>query len=462
MPREMSLLPNECDDSPDAIIPLTMENVLTAYSVGMLNEALKMYLKEFSHHDIWVKGEILGYKEGNHAYFRLCDKEDGSDEVKAEISVSVWNTFLKQIKSKLSLTDTSLHLKDGMFVQLKCSVDFWPKAGKLQLIAHDIDPTVTIGELHLTRIKIFNELKEMGLHEKNKKLEMPPCPLKIALISSRGAAGYHDFLSEIEQSGYGFKIDFCHSSVQGRDTEDDIVSAFKKISKAGKYDAVVLIRGGGSVTDLKWFDNKNICLAIANCPFPVLTGIGHEIDLSAADMVANQSFKTPTAVAVFLADRISDSGSLLKELIRDLHASAVGLIAGTESSLLDTIGDITERTKQFILGQERDLHDICKDIVSNSKMQLEKEKVSFDILKGNVKVGLVSLIKHQEQSLAHFQEKAAILDPANTLKLGYSITRDKAGKVLKSVDQVSIGDEVATSLSDGMIVSNTVRKEKKQ
>lgn len=411
------------------------------YTVSQLNAALKMYLKDFSKEGVWIKGEILSYKADQnrrYASFVLCEKEEGSDEIIAQVPAMCWGSELSDIIYRLRGVDRALEIKDGLFAQFKCTIDFWPKAGRLQIIVKDIDPSVTVGELHLLRMKVYNELKELGIHEKNKLLEIPLCPLRIAMISSKGGAGYHDFLSEIKNSGYPFAVDFYHAAVQGADTEKEVVRAISRISKkSDKYDVLVLIRGGGSIADLKWFDNKNICLAIANCKLPVLTGIGHEINLSAADMIANMNFKTPTAVAVSLVGKVSDFRTALDGKITGVHSKAK---------------EILSENKQF-------LRDVLKDLASDAQVAMEKEIITLRSLAGNIKIAASRVIKDASGKIEEFGEKARIYDPVNTLKLGYSITRSKIGRVINNAAQISVGDDIVTELVGGRIFSNVNKKE---
>jgi exodeoxyribonuclease VII large subunit len=226
--------------------------------------------------------------------------------------------------------------------------------------------------------------------------------------------------------------------VQGADTEKEVVAAIKSISKKSeKYDVLVLIRGGGSIADLKWFDNKNICLAIANCKLPVLTGIGHEINLSAADMIANMNFKTPTAVAVSLVKKVSDFSVAIDEMTAGVHSKAK---------------DIISENKRF-------LKDVLKDLVSDAQLIMEKGSITLRSLAGNIRLASLQILKDDFSKLKGFSEKVNIYDPVNTLKLGYSITRGSNGRVIKNADQLSAGDDMVTQLASGRIFSNVNKKE---
>ncbi|OGC16166.1 exodeoxyribonuclease VII large subunit [candidate division WOR-1 bacterium RIFOXYA2_FULL_37_7] len=411
------------------------------FSVSELNNAVKYYLKNLHPDGVWVKGEILGFKaDKRYASFLLCEKEEGTNNVLSQVQVMCWGNDFWDITRDLRAVDRTLSLKDGLCVQLKCQLDLWPKAGRFQLIAKEIEPSVTIGELHITRAKIYNELKDLGLHNKNKQLPIPLCPLRIALIASRGSAGFNDFVSEIKSSKYAFGIDFYHAAVQGEMVEKEVVLAFDKIVKRkNDYDVVVIVRGGGAVTDLKWFDNQKIGRAIGECPIPVITGIGHEINLSVTDMVANINFKTPTAVAAFLVNAALQYEMAISQLIDGIYREAWEL-----------------------LGQGKmDLHEIIKDINSEGKFYIESGKRDVSELSENLTNSVSVFLKRAEENFKHYEEKLAIFDPVNTLRLGYSITRSTKGKIIKKIDDVAISERIAVELKDGLIYGEVVEKEVK-
>lgn len=418
-----------------------MEENQKTYTVSQLNEALRLYLKDFTLEGVWVKGEILDLKIDpikKYASFLLCEKEEDSDEIVAKIQAMCWVGELKKIISKLKSIDKDIELKDGLICCFKCVVDLWAKQGRIQLVIKDVDPFAILGELHFLRMKVYNELKALGIHEKNKNLPISICPLRIALISAKDGAGYNDFLSGIKNSGFPFSVDFYNCSVQGPLTEIEICDALRVISKRYRfYDVAVIIRGGGSVADLKWFDNKKICLAICNCKVPVLTGIGHEINISAADMVANMSFKTPTAVAVFLENRVFEFKQKISEIAKNIH------ILAKEKLLLEK-SNLTDLTK--------DISTLCKTILRESKLRLKNISTSIKPL-------VLRFFKDNNLLLQNFLEKIKIYDPQNTLKFGYTLTRTLSGKVIKSVKEVDIDDSIMTEFKDGKTISLIKNKE---
>ncbi|OGC12043.1 exodeoxyribonuclease VII large subunit [candidate division WOR-1 bacterium RIFOXYA12_FULL_52_29] len=415
------------------------ERILT---IGQLNQVIKMYLKDLAPEGLWVKGEILGYKLGDggrYATFIVCEKEEGSNKVVAQAQAMCWGTDLSTINGKLRTIDRGLGLKDGIIVQLKCVADLWPQAGRFQLIVKDIEPSVTLGELHLLRLRLYQELAALGVQDKNKQIPIPLCPLRVALITAKGCAGYNDFIHELWGSRYPFKVDLYNSAVQGEGVEKEVVGALKVVARrAADYDAVVIVRGGGAVTDLKWFDNKAIGLAIAGSPLPILTGIGHEINLSLADMVANANFKTPTAAAAFLVEKVREYELAVDELVEGINQSANLILRDSRERLRSLIREINSEARQCHVAQSLAIENLFQNI---SNAALEE-------------------IKRQEAALSHLAEKIAIFEPKNTLKLGYSITRGEDGRVLRRLDQVGVGEQILTQLVDGKIVSNVSLKER--
>lgn len=387
------------------------------YSISQLNQTVKQALRQLSFEGLWVKGEILSYKmdsAGRYSSFLLCEKEEHSNKVVAQVQAMCWGADLKDINYKLRNIDSGLVLKDGLNVQIKVMLDLWPQAGRFQVMVKDIEPSFTLGELHLSRHKIYHELVQLGVHEKNKLLEVPLCPLRIALITSRDCAGYNDFLAEIKSSGLPFAVDFYHAAVQGEGVEREVIKAINAI-KRRQYDVVVIVRGGGAVTDLKWFDNLNIGKAIANCPLPVLTGIGHEINLTVADMVACQNFKTPTAAAGFLIDKVNDYQRGLEQIIRDLQQA---------------VAQATRENRTYLKMMVKEMEKSARDIFSQKR-----------------------------GDLSNLSDNLKLFDPVNTLKLGYAITRASNGKIVKGISQIQQGDDLITQLSDGKIFSRATGKE---
>ena len=193
-----------------------------------------------------------------------------------------------------------------MNVLVAVSVEFHGVYG-FSLNVRDIDPTYTIGEMAARRLKIIRQLEADGVIDMNKQLEMAVLPQRLAIISSPTAAGYGDFCDQLtnDQNHFAFYHKLFPAIMQGDQAEASIIAALEKIYEYVElFDVVVIIRGGGATTDLACFDSYDLAINCAQFPLPIISGIGHQRDISILDMVAHTSVKTPTAAAEFLTSKM--------------------------------------------------------------------------------------------------------------------------------------------------------------
>jgi len=255
-------------------------------------------LEELFPEAVWVKAEIasMQVKSNGHCYLELC--QGSASGVVAKAKAIIWrNNYL--LLSRYFRESTGGNLSSGISVLVHCRVNYSELYG-LSLIIDDIDPAVTLGEAELRRRQTIEQLKEEGLIDRQKELEMPELPYHLAVISAHDAAGYGDFCRHLGENEYGFVFDVTlfEATMQGESAPESISDALAAVETSDKtYDAVLILRGGGSALDLACFDDYGLCFAIANCPVPVLTAIGHDRDSHVADLVAFQAVKTPTALA---------------------------------------------------------------------------------------------------------------------------------------------------------------------
>ncbi|MCM8784541.1 MAG: exodeoxyribonuclease VII large subunit [Candidatus Omnitrophica bacterium] len=430
------------------------------YSIRELNAEVKGILKREFPELIWVCGEIQDYNKNKHkpdVYFRLCEKHPEVDEVIASVSAVIFKDrklFLNQI-----LKHALLELKDDLEVKFLCRVDF-SKYGKLLLIVEDIDPVYTLGKIAQSRQKIIEELKAKGLLEKNKRLNLPLVPLNIGLITSYNSAAYNDFLDELKRSGYGFKIYYFDSAMQGKNVEPNICSALEIFDQIPFLDLVVITRGGGSTADLSWFDNKKIAERIANAKFPVLTGIGHEIDVTIADRVAHTYFKTPTAIAQFLVGRVKDFLDNLDEKIESLIAQTEEILSRESQTLGIKAKDINLETQKFLRDHREKLISLIKEIKICPANLVYTLKINLKEKTKELSMETFHYLKNKKIEVSHYEEKIKILDPMNTVKRGFSITKAKDGKTIKSIEDTKKDEDLVTIVFDGKIESKVKRIKK--
>ena len=269
----------------------------------------------------WVIAEISEIKENfaGHCYLELIEKQSDDKNIKARVKAIIWSSRYRFLKSFFENV-TGETLKEGLKILVKTKIEYHEVYG-LSLVITDIDPAFSIGELAVKRQQIINRLEQDGIFNMNKELIFPFLPQRIAVITSKNAAGYTDFINHLTNNSYGYSFltTLVDAAMQGEETEHGVISALDKIAEnSEKFDIVVIIRGGGSQTDLSWFDNYNIAYHITQFPLPVLTGIGHDKDLSVTDMVAHRSLKTPTAVADFIVECVADADNHILNLSNEI------------------------------------------------------------------------------------------------------------------------------------------------
>ncbi len=448
-------------------------------SLSELNKLVKDTIQEGFPGKYNIIAEISEFNESRgHAYLELIEKNE-NDQLSAKARATIWASTYRMIKPYFETT-TGHYLQAGLKILIVVTVEFHEIYG-FSLNIKDIDPTYTIGDIEQKRLAIIKMLEEEGVFEMNKELEFPLVPQRIAVISSETAAGYGDFSEQLLENSYGFSFELklFQSVVQGEEAEQSIIEALEKIyEKIDDFDVVVIIRGGGSKSDLSWFDSYNIAVNIAQFPVPIITGIGHEKDESVADMVAHTNLKTPTAAAEFIINKVlrfdtylSDLGNQFFELIKNkllneknsleliknsFHPLFLQIIKAEESELKLIKERFKNSVKENINNQKYEL-DIYPPVIKNILISgINDKSRSLEIMKMNFKNKISEYFSKHKHELEVLKQKNNFLSPVNVLKRGYSITTYK-GKTVKSISDISNNDIIKTKLIDGSFKSK-VRK----
>jgi exodeoxyribonuclease VII large subunit len=347
----------------------------------------------------------------------------------------------------------------------------------------DIEPSFTLGDIELKRRETISKLIADGVMEMNKEQELDLLPKRIAIISSPSAAGLQDFTNQLDhnQFGYQFEYELFPSVMQGDDAEDSITNSLNKIYDIKEnFDVVVIVRGGGAQTDLACFDSYQLSSNIAQFPIPILTGIGHDKDVSVADMVAYKSLKTPTAVAEFLISRFNDAESILADFTNQIETLTEQIINAEIDKLnnnqlkLQYFSSTTiSHQKTIISNISKTIPYISKQLVKNQSdiVLAKKAKLlltlnsALNIQKSTLNATLIKINKVVPQRINDEKNRQNYLfrttqnlNPTNVLERGYSITYYN-GKILKSAETVNVGDEIKTILKKGEVIGNIVKKE---
>jgi exodeoxyribonuclease VII large subunit len=400
-----------------------------AISLFELNSRIRETLVAGFPEPVWITAEIseITFNRNGHCYLELIEKVPEEEKVLARTRATIWATTLRILRPYFEQT-TGRDLGPGIRVMVKVSVDFH-EVYSISLNIRDIEPTFTIGELARQRQMIIRRLEEAGVFDMNKTLDLAMVPQRVAVITSPTAAGYEDFENQIRhnQGGYVFYLKLFPAVMQGEGTVPSILEALDKISGYRDFfDAVVIIRGGGSKLDLSSFDNFDLTYYVTQFPLPVITGIGHEQDDSILDLVAHTRCKTPTAVAGFLIDKMDEFYQALEALADETMESARNLI--------------TEQKERISLNMNW--------LRLNARNFREQKILALEQFKKRAVSGSATFIKLSMQNLARIEQFSELSDPAKLLKRGYSLTY-QGDKLIKNANQLKPGDRITTRYSDG-------------
>ena len=409
---------------------------MEAITLLELNGRVKSTLQFEMPDAYWVQAEISSISPSGqgHCYLELVQKDATGRNFLAKAKANIWRGTWLKLKPYFE-AQTGETLKVGMKVLLQVTVTFHEVYG-YSLVVQDIDPTYTMGDMARRRKEILEQLEKDGVIGLNHELEIPALPNRIAVISSATAAGWGDFRDQLAGNIYGFQfyVKLFPALMQGDDVERSVISALNAVAmRRDDFDVVIIIRGGGAVSELSCFDSYNLAFNIANFPLPVITGIGHERDDTVADVVAHTKVKTPTAAAEFIINKVFDSASDLENLTRRMSDA------------------ISERMNAEKVRIER-LSQKLPSLFAVLKTRQEQILETLWIRSVN---GVRNMLTAQTHKLEIMDKTLAAADPQVILKRGYSLTRQN-GRVVKCASDLKKGDRLTTVFSDGSVESEII------
>ncbi len=385
--------------------------------------------------EIWVQGAISGLTRSNngHVYFDLVEPSaEMGATTDAVLPVALFAST-RHLVNKILRKAGGIRMHDGIEIRIRGRVAYYPPQGRVQLVMSLIDPQFTLGQMVAARSLLLDKLREGGLLERNRRLELPLLPLRVALVTSGGSAAFADFVHEIELSGRPFRITLIDSRVQGIEAVPTLTAAVETADGLD-VDVVVLIRGGGSRTDLAAFDHERVATAIARCRHPVLVGVGHEIDRSVADEVAHTSAKTPTACAGILVEAVDDYVARLDGAARRLGALSSLRLGAAQDRL------VANGTR----------------LVAAAGRAVDRQRVELRHAGRRLTASPARLVERADQRLTIASARLGALDPAAALRRGWTITHTESGAIVRSIEQVVTGTMLRTTTMDGTIASEVV------
>lgn len=423
----------------------------------------------------WVTAELSDVRiAGGHCYMELIEKSE-SGQTTAKLRAMIWQSSLGRIRHTF-LSATGRELGSGMKVMVYGTASHHPVYG-LAFTISAIDPSYTLGDMERIRREILTRLTRENVVDLNKKLQLTPAPQRIAVISAAGAAGYGDFINQLESSaeGFVFYTALFPAVMQGENCATSVADALERVEMTiDLWDLVVIIRGGGATTDLNGFDNYELARRVATFPLPVAVGIGHERDRTVLDEIAHTRCKTPTAVASWLIDYLRQSHTRLMSMADFCARYASERTSGENMRLANIAALIPAAAGDALTSARMRLSAIASTIPATAAGRIARENGRLSTVRSllnAITTTQTSRCSRQLDDISRRVEECAgrtiesgfrrieslealvkALDPVNTLRRGYSVTRVN-GHAITSVNGITPGTILQTTLADGTIDS---------
>jgi exodeoxyribonuclease VII large subunit len=445
-----------------------------ALSISDLYLRVDRALKNALPGEVWVSGEVRSFNVSSrgHCYIDLVDPLNAQDNGSPVLKVVCWSGRWNRVRS--TLDQLGIALDAGLVVRVRGEVQLYKPRGDISFILSELDTDALLGKVAAERARLIKALVDEGLFDRNRRIPVPRPPLRIGLVASPGTEGHADFMGSLENSGMAFTVLLVPTQVQGREAATSVASAIGRLESAHP-DLIVVVRGGGSKGDLATFDAEPVARAIASATTPVWTGIGHTGDQSVADEVANHSFITPTECGQALALLATDvwqrgleaglvAGRLAHDLLtqseRSLDRRRRGMATGTRSQLDRHADGLVHRARTLrgAVRSQVDAHG--RDVSARGGLLARAAVRTLDSHESTVRSctrRVTSLpnrrLQGEDLRLAQWRRLLGAYDYRRQLERGYSVTRDGAGRVVRSVSELGPGDRVRTRLADGEVTS---------
>ncbi len=420
--------------------------------------------------EVWVKGELSGVKVAGsgHRYFQVKDAE-------GQLSCAMWAARADRLRFKLA---------DGLAVLLRGTLEVYPQRGSLQLIVIEVTPQ-GIGELQLAFEQLKAKLETEGLFAAARKRSLPVLPQRIGLVTSASGAAVRDVLKVLSRWEH-LSVLLYPVRVQGKGAEGEIAKAVRYLGRSGLVDVLLVVRGGGSLEDLWAFNEEMVARAVAACEVPVISGVGHEVDFTIADFVADVRAATPTQAAEMIVSRLEEQSRRIDAARQNL---AVLFIRKLEHARLRLRGlegarglarlPLRVRELDQTLQRLEALPQLLRALVAGRRHRVEgatsrlyRWPVRFgaprrrELVTARLAVArerLRSLAGRRRLELEARERALGALSPSNVLARGYSITtREGEAQPLRDASQVMAGERLVTTLARGQLRSLTIGRRGEQ
>lgn len=381
---------------------------------------------------VWVVAEVseLKVNYSGHCYLELVEKSEpargGTPIPRAQARAVIWRQQYAMLSAYFE-AETGSRLAAGMKILAKVLVSYHELYG-LSLQITDLDASYTLGEVERQKQMTIAQLRADGVWDMNREQELPLLTQRVAIVSSAAAAGYRDFCNELQQGGYAFRTTLFDAVVQGQAAEESICAALAAVAeRQEEFDVVVIIRGGGSASDLSCFNSYRLCSYVAQFPLPVVTGIGHDKDTSVADMVAHTPLKTPTAVAAWLTERM----------------------ARLEGWLTDAAMHLSELAVKATQREQLRLERMAGEVARLGGTYCERARSRMAMLGEQLRSEVARFIERRAMFLQVAESSVEARAPEKILRLGFAVVRCDGRAVTRA--EGLAGREVEIQLAEGYI-----------
>ncbi len=427
---------------------------MTTLSLYELNNLVRSTLEQVLPDTYWVKAELSEVRTSRgHCYVEFVQKSSRGDSLIAKSRGQIWAGTWAILQPYFERT-TGQRLSAGMQVLVCVEVTFHELYG-YSLNVVDIDPTFTLGDIARRRQEILRRLEQNGVLNMNKELPLPRLLQRIAVISSATAAGYGDFSRQLADNPrqLHFHTRLFPAIMQGDGVERSVIDALNEIAlHLDDWDAVVIIRGGGSTSDLSGFDTLALAENVAQFPLPIITGIGHERDDTVLDLISHTRVKTPTAAAEFLIRHQTAELDNVESLADRIATSTVRLLHDERMRQQRITAKLPSLFSIFRLREENRLQLLTSNVSAATLQRITAQHHSLQITSQRLNSVLTTTLTAAKHHLLRIEDKLQSSSPEHILRLGYSITRID-GKAVTDTAQLKSGDRITTTLHNGEVES---------
>lgn len=428
-----------------------------ALTVSELNHQAR-HLLESSFMQVWVEGELSGFSRpsSGHWYFSLKDR-------KCQVRCAMFRGMNQRLRTIP---------KEGDKVRIRGKVTLYENRGDFQIIVEHVEPA-GLGALQQAFEELKRKLQAEGLFDAGLKKPIPTLPAHIGVITSPTGAAIHDILTVLARRCPGIPVTLYPTTVQGQPATAEIVKAIQLAKTHDAVDVLIIGRGGGSLEDLWCFNEESVARAMAACPIPTVSAVGHETDVTIADFIADLRAPTPSAAAEKVSpdqremlrqinDREFRLTNALKKVIQQMNTRLVHLSARLRDprrELLEKaqrLDELEQRLGKVIeqrveRSQIRSTHLAQRLAMQSPGKQLAESREVLDRASLQLNTAMQRILTRQQDKLQHTASTLNVVSPLATLGRGYAIARDEQGNIVRNAQDVSVGEQIFTHVAQGVV-----------